>query len=1630
MEVLTYTPFVATLRQLADSFAIIICLIIGVVTLVSANANARPMLQPLLNILPSFGPQVLHIFINHLPFEWLLNSNITFTVPLSDPSKILANQISQTLTPKYFTTTFRNLDVSILSEFSILDLVSGIQLSDTAPSWIALLWHAITKVVLISINWYNIFHYWSLLIFIFTLFTVLNTVYNLLASIVKRLFNRRTKKQSNHNQHQVYNFHIQGLSNIISFTNERVLAQSGKSKTTFLGFIWKIVWSPFRFCNSIILWIFRLFQSKPQGIFTINSTEYRLRDLDFTNRKTLLTTLIPQIRLVQFNANTLFQAIVEAGNRANWSELAAFRSARPQIIRTSHLWSFLNFMLRWNVPNNIYDEYCQQAYDKALTFKTPVKTYQELLHLLREIDALPYLRQNFNSVMGQLLQTAFLHKPVFKVINQIYRETKSYWDFCHIFDSSFYDLIPPTIKGKPSRRPLVRHFLRNGLSHYHRQPTTKKTIATTTPIVAAAINPTAPDSYFVSIALGDTHPTETIGYLDQGSSYSFISPALVESLQLAPTVSYQCIHVATFGQGIILIEARRVQLSFQLQGFNNVFEFSFIVHDSLISPILLGNDFWKQYEVLCLPGQRLELQGKPITTIPAADHQIIFSTLDLEITPEPTPDAFKELVNHFKTKKHKLTLPPRREDDYKIEINRTVPIPLNRPIPKYTMAAEKAIIENTEELLYLGMIEPSSQRHYSIPSAVPKKNGTHRIVYDFRGINSITIPLKSTWRHLRELLPGITGSSIFSTIDLSSAYHQLRIHPATSKWTTFITPTGKYQFKVLPFGLNDAPEVFGRYMKNIFNDMPFVRTYLDDILVFSSTTHQHYHHLKLVLQRLADRKHTVNWEKSEFGRSSIQWVGHTLSSEGILPLDTTIGQIQQIGTPRTKEEVQQFLGHVAYIQDHIPRYSHRAAPLTDLLIKNRRFDWSTRCQQAFLDLKSAVANAVTLQVFDPNKPIAIFTDASKVATAAILMQPDFKNINKWRPIEYRSMKFNPSQANWDIHLKEFYAIKVAMNKFRHFIEGKQFTLHVDQLPIVQIFENYGVTKTPVDPRIQRWMSKLLSYNFEVIHIPGSENYIADHMSRNPTFTISPKTVAVAGSINVVKVPADWYAEFRQAYLDDPDFSTTYTALTSDNSHTQSEFPDFKLDDTNGLLFYKDKLCIPKGLLSQFFLLHHSSPIGGHLGSKRLHQQLKDYYFFPKMATTIEEFTKSCIPCQKNKHNNSANAGLLQSLPPPKGRWTDINVDLITGYPEVEYLNQKVNAILTIVCRFTRRVNFYAISSKFAAIDFTNLFTRFYMPLHGIPETITTDRGTQFTAEIFQKTLKLWNIQSRISVTNHQQSNGLAETKNKEVEKYLRLFIQYQTDWPQLLPTAEFVLNAAPSKALGNKSPFEVDLSYIPKSPNNLLFPIEADAYNSSAIDITEELDRLTSAARTAHKAAFENDKRYYDQRHRHVTLKVGDEVFINNKYLKTHLDGHNLQLPPKLRSLFSGPFEVLEISPNLVNCTLAMPPSFKGDPTFHISQVRAKNSLPEEFLRAPEPEIAIKKYKDDSTLVEIVAILNHFRARRGYRLTVRHRPTGEHPEGELGNYTASSLQRTAPDLLRDYARKHNLPILLNKESKV
>ncbi|GEQ69454.1 hypothetical protein JCM33374_g3126 [Metschnikowia sp. JCM 33374] len=1330
----------------------------------------------------------------------------------------------------------------------------------------------------------------------------------------------------------------------------------------------------------------------------------------FASRSNLVASLAPQIRLIRpFNGTIAHEAIIRDADPSVWPDYHLFENCRSQAGQHKTYNAFLRWFLAWNIGNDSLSMLIQDQTNQAQSLLTPATTYVEVLDLLRTLDQLPFIHFRFEQVFDFLTTSGALSSPpVAEALRPVFRRSPHYFPFFATLDRNWWNLCPD-LPGKPVKDPRRAHYIRNGRPFTPlRRPAARSTREVTAAIAPADVSIHEDDSYFSSVELVPNNKISTV-YWDGGSVSSFISRAVVDAHALPVTYSGSTRTVDMVGLGLCPLSPEVATVKFTLKGIPGIFIVDCTVFDPLPAPILLGRDFFKTYDVCSRPQKGvLSLGEYPIPQVQSPPNHQFKAITNFSDTPS---SEFLKMLDSFRHFRHDLKLPPSRPTDYRIMIKPGAVRARNRPLPSYSVAAHDFLRAEIRRLSDLGFIEPSSHRYFSIPSLVPKKTGGFRIVFDFRAVNAITDPIPTSLASFRSLMPGLSNSTVFSTLDLQSGYHQLRIHEDTKPFTAFDTPFGQFQWNVLPFGLTDAPQVFGSYMTQLLKPYEeFCRVYLDDILIHSPDPVTHLDHVHTILSTLSQAHHQVNWDKCQFHQSSIVWVGHKISAEGISPTDTFKGQVEALGVPTTKDDIRAFIGHVGYLQDMIPNYGDRASVLTDMLVKGTHFKWTSSAQAAFEDLKSAILNAAPLQSFDPRSPILIQTDASKFAASAVLLQPNKHDRSKWLPIEYRSKKFDSHQRNWDIHSKEFWAIKFACEKFRFYIEGRFFTLHCDQKSISQIFNQFHNDPDSLSPNILRWMHAIIQYNFSISYIPGHENVLADHLSRNPALAF-PDSVTSSGptsSTDVVAAITD-----VSSSVDRPFPSNSSSSSNSSNSSRSFRpsirpvFVQFCPVPSNSVQFQ----------FVQFIFF------AGHPGIRRWLATLQKSYFFPDLKRVVENYVNGCDVCLRHKAPTSLPPGLLQRPTPPTGRWTDIATDLITGLPDASYYGLTVNAVLTIVCKFTNRVHFYPVSSQFSTSDFINLFLDRYFPLHGFPSTIQSDRGPQFTNTAFQSTMKAFNITSNLSVPRHQQSNGRVENRNKLIEQYLRLHINNNADWPKLLPLGEFVLNAQFSTSLG-KSPFEVDLAYKPSAPADFLFPTQSNIADRYATDLSDSLGQIQNSALASHAAAFESAKYYSDKRHSDVQFREGDQVYIDCSDLQYSPDAHNSQLAPKLRSKYAGPYEIFKVhSP--VNYELAMPSTYKGHRIFHIRSLRLKKTIPENYFIPENPEVALKKYKDGSELVEITAIVSHRRRGKGYSLRARGLPCKEFPLGETNEYAASALAKTAPDLVADYARKHRLTEVLH-----
>ncbi len=437
---------------------------------------------------------------------------------------------------------------------------------------------------------------------------------------------------------------------------------------------------------------------------------------------------------------------------------------------------------------------------------------------------------------------------------------------------------------------------------------------------------------------------------------------------------------------------------------------------------------------------------------------------------------------------------------------------------------------------------------------------------------------------------------------------------------------------------------------------------------------------------------------------------------------------------------------------------------------------------------------------------------------------------------------------------------------------------------------------------------------------------------------------------------------------------------------------------------------PVSQLQPLLDTYHSSFFGGHAGITRLSSHLKTYFYFPHMYKYIAHYVASCTICQRVNSPNS-HAGSLQPTAKSPGRWKKISMDIVSGFTKVPYQGQTVDSVLVIIDLFSSHAHFFPIPATFSAADFSRLLLTRYMPLHGIPSVIHTDRGRQFENDLIRHLTHNLHSSIAFSITGHHQSNGKVECFIRTLQDYLRSYVGSNTSWFELLAFAEFTINSTPSVSLAGNTPFQVDLGYNPSSPASLSYSLNEGW--RKADDITELLDRYGSTAKAALNAAHERNKQYYDFRYKDVEFELGDTVYIDQTAIPAIGDVHNKEQPASHRTKFIGPFRITQkLSP--VNYELELPPSYKRSPIFHISQLRKQHSLPDGFFRASaQPAAQFRKYKDGSVEMEITAITDHKKRAKGYLMLVKF-------SDNISEWIRmSSLKRTAGEMLREYCSKHS-----------
>jgi hypothetical protein len=292
-----------------------------------------------------------------------------------------------------------------------------------------------------------------------------------------------------------------------------------------------------------------------------------------------------------------------------------------------------------------------------------------------------------------------------------------------------------------------------------------------------------------------------------------------------------------------------------------------------------------------------------------------------------------------------------------------------------------------QDLLEKGFIRPSSSPWGCPAIFVKKKDQTLRMCVDYRPLNGVTIKNKYPLPRIDILFDQLTGARVFSKIDLRSGYHQIRIRPEDIPKTAFTTWYGLFEYLVMSFGLTNAPAHF-TLMNSVF--MPeldkFVMVFIDDILIYSKNEEEHARHLRIILTRLREHQLYAKFSKCAFWLEEIQFLGHVLSAKGIAVDPSKVKDILEWKPPTIVHQVRSFLGLADYYRRFIPDFSKLVKPITSLLKNDTKFNWSSKCNEAFEQLKVLLTTAPVLAQPNIEKPFDVYCDASGSGLGCVLMQ--------------------------------------------------------------------------------------------------------------------------------------------------------------------------------------------------------------------------------------------------------------------------------------------------------------------------------------------------------------------------------------------------------------------------------------------------------------------------------------------------------------------------------------------------------------------------------------------------------------------------------------------------------------------
>ncbi len=711
---------------------------------------------------------------------------------------------------------------------------------------------------------------------------------------------------------------------------------------------------------------------------------------------------------------------------------------------------------------------------------------------------------------------------------------------------------------------------------------------------------------------------------------------------------------------------------------------------------------------------------------------------------------------------------------HRIETTTNIPVSSRtRPLFAEKLTAAKTVFQ---KLLAKGVIRPSKSAWSSPLHMVLKANGSWRPCGDYRLLNNITVPDRYPLPRIENFTTNCRDCKIFSTLDLEAGYNQVAMHPDDIPKTAITTPFGLYEYCKMPFGLKNSAQTFQRFMNGILGQLPFVFSYVDDILIASRNESDHNVHLKTVLQILQNNGLTINKDKCKFHKKNLVFLGHTINANGIQPRTDKIEAFKKLSPPQDKHALQKFIGGLTYYIRFIPKLAILLKPFHELnckLAKRKcKIDWTPDSIKHFDNVKTAVAQATSLAFPKDNADLQMFVDASDKGAGAFLQQITDKGPET---LAFFSHHFNKAQLNYATFDKELTAIYLALRYFSHITAGRKLKVFTDHKPIVSgLFKR----KDLVTARQQRYFAYISEFVDDIEHIRGEDNYVADNLSRINNIS--------SGDFSLSKI--------KQAQ----------ETLPNKEKYSQIDY--------NGILLYVDKkrrIIVPNSLT--YFIIKNIHEMA-HASIAQTAAIIKKYFYWQSINSDIKHYIQRCNDCQSAKIHKYMSP-MVERIHNPAVKLSHIHVDLVGPLPE----SHEYKHILTIIDRTTRWPTAYPLQD----VRTDSILACFgdYIKQYGLPSQITSDNGGQFTSDKWTQFWTKYNVKLIHTAFYHPQSNGLVERLHRDLKTKLRA-LGPPHSWKDNLDTVILALRteinsrlkASPAQLLYNQT---IRVPGTPPTPNEL-----------------------------------------------------------------------------------------------------------------------------------------------------------------------------------------------------------------------